>query len=66
AAGLAAIRSYRYAGPGALCPLPGMYEPIYFADKVGALIGQAVAIAALTPLIAGQRRPHGGDPAPAA
>ncbi|TDU03389.1 hypothetical protein EDD99_1811 [Streptomyces sp. 846.5] len=59
-AGLAAILFYRYADPGALGPLPDMYEPIWFADKVWALIGQAVAIAALTPLIAGRRRPHSG------
>ncbi|WP_194892414.1 hypothetical protein [Catenulispora pinisilvae] len=51
AAGLAAILIYRYANPGAIGPLPNMYEPIWYADKVWALIGQAAAIAALTPLI---------------
>jgi hypothetical protein len=60
AAGLAAILLYRYTDPGALGPLPDMHEPIWFTDKVWALIGQAVAFAALTPLIARRRRPHGG------
>lgn len=59
AAGLAAILFYRYVDPGALGPLPDMYEPIWFADKVWALIGQGVAIAALTPLLAGRRRTPG-------
>lgn len=51
AAGLAAILLYRYADPGAVGPFPDMYEPIWFADKVWALVGQAAAVAALTPLI---------------
>ncbi|MFC1415830.1 hypothetical protein [Streptacidiphilus cavernicola] len=51
AAGLAAILLYRYADPGALGPLPDMYEPVWFADKVWAVIGQAAALAALTPLV---------------
>ncbi|WP_051944393.1 hypothetical protein [Streptacidiphilus rugosus] len=60
AAGLAAILFYRYADPGALGPLPDMYEPIWFTDKVWALLGQATALAALTPLIARRSRRHGG------
>ncbi|QMU77239.1 hypothetical protein GXW83_17545 [Streptacidiphilus sp. PB12-B1b] len=63
AAGLAAILLYRYADPGTLGPLPDMYEPTWFADKVWALIGQAAAIAALTPLLARRRRPRSGNPA---
>ncbi|ACU72851.1 integral membrane protein [Catenulispora acidiphila DSM 44928] len=55
AAGLAAILLYRYANPGAIGPLPDMYEPIWYADKVWALISQAAAVATLTPLII---RPH--------
>ncbi|SEK45312.1 hypothetical protein [Streptacidiphilus jiangxiensis] len=55
AAGLAAIVFYRYIDPGALGPVPDMYEPIWFNDKVLALAGQALALAALTPLIIGGR-----------
>ena len=58
AAGLTAILFYRYTDPGSIGPLPDMYEPIWFAEKLWALIGQALAIAALTPLIVQRRRPH--------
>ncbi|MFE9122370.1 hypothetical protein [Streptomyces sp. NPDC007172] len=61
AAGLTALLLYRYLDPGALGPLPDMYEPIWFASKVWALIGQAAAILALTPLLAARPRPHGRD-----
>lgn len=60
AAGLAAILLYRYADPGAIGPLPDMYEPIWFVDKVWALAGQAAALVALTPLIIRPRRAGGG------
>ncbi|MGW8730680.1 hypothetical protein ACWGNF_32155 [Streptomyces sp. NPDC055808] len=60
AAGLAAILFYRYIDPGSLGPLPDMYEPIWFTSKVWALIGQAIAITALTALIVGQRGSHSG------
>ena len=63
AAGFAAILLYRYANPGALGPLPNMYEPIWYADKVWALIGQAAAVAALTPLIIWPRRSRTEAPA---
>jgi hypothetical protein len=52
AAGLAALLVYRYINVGAFGPFPDMYEPIWFTDKVWALIGQAIAVLALTPLIA--------------
>ena len=55
AAGLAAILFYRYTNPGSIGPLPNMYEPLWYADKVWALIGQGAAVVALTPLII---RPH--------
>ncbi len=61
AAGLAAILFYRYIDPGSLGPLPDMYEPIWFTSKVWALIGQAIAITALTALIAARRRTHSGQ-----
>jgi len=66
AAGLAAILFYRYIDPGVLGPLPDMYEPLWFADKIRALIGQVAALAALTPLIVLPRRSHRQDPAPIA
>lgn len=64
AAGLAAILLYRYTDPGALGPFPDMYEPIWYADKVWALTGQAAAVAALTPLIIRPRPTHAKAPAP--
>jgi hypothetical protein len=50
-AGLAAILVYRYVDLGAFGPLPDMYEPIWSSDKTWALIGQAVAVLALVPLL---------------
>lgn len=64
AAGLAAILLYRYTNPGAIEPFPDMYEPIWYADKVWALTGQAAAVAALTPLIIRPHRTHAKAPAP--
>jgi len=51
AAGLAALLVYRYIDIGKLGPLPNMYEPIWFTDKVWAVIGQALAIASLLALL---------------
>ncbi len=51
AAGLAAILVYRYWNVGAFGPFPDMYEPVWFADKVWALLGQILAVLALTPLL---------------
>jgi hypothetical protein len=59
AAGLAAIIVYRYWNPGAIGPLPDMYEPVWFTDKLWALTGQALALLALTPLLL--RPARGGD-----
>ncbi|MHA6758414.1 hypothetical protein [Streptacidiphilus sp. PAMC 29251] len=50
-AGLAAILVYRYVDLGAFGPLPDMYEPIWSSDKTWALIGQAVAVLTLVPLL---------------
>jgi hypothetical protein len=50
AAGIAAILLYRYVDVGTLGPLPNMYEPTWFPDKVWALAGQILALVALLPL----------------
>lgn len=44
--GLVALMVYRYADIGAFGPLPRMYEPIWYPDKVDTCIAQAVATAA--------------------
>ncbi|QMU70987.1 hypothetical protein [Streptacidiphilus sp. P02-A3a] len=55
AAGIAALLVYRYVDVGKLGPLPNMYEPVWFSDKVWALIGQALAVLALLPLLPRRR-----------
>lgn len=55
AAGIAALLVYRYVDVGKLGPLPNMYEPVWFSDKVWALIGQALAVLALLPLLLHRR-----------
>jgi hypothetical protein len=42
---LGAIISYRYVNVGKLGPLPNMYEPIWFTEKVVAAAAEAVALA---------------------
>lgn len=58
AVGVVAILVYRYHDVGAFGPFPDMYEPIWSADKVWALAGQALALVALTclPAATGRRR----------
>jgi len=46
ASALGAIVLYRYANVGALGPLPDMYEPIWFTEKVVALVAESVALVA--------------------
>jgi hypothetical protein len=58
-AGLAALLVYRYIDVGTLGPFPNMYEPVWFTDKVWAVIGQALAMAALLPLFLPRHRPAG-------
>lgn len=41
--GLAALIVYRYFDIGALGPLPPMYEPVWYSDKVTTCIAQAVS-----------------------
>lgn len=40
--GLVALLVYRYADIGAFGPLPPMYEPVWYPDKVHTCIAQAV------------------------
>lgn len=44
--GLIALLVYRYVDIGAIGPLPPMYEPAWYPDKVDTCIAQAVATAA--------------------
>ncbi|QMU77656.1 hypothetical protein GXW83_20120 [Streptacidiphilus sp. PB12-B1b] len=52
AGGLAALLVYRYVDVGTLGPFPNMYEPVWFTDKVWAVVGQVLALVALVPLLA--------------
>jgi hypothetical protein len=45
-----ALLANTYAHPGAIGPLPDMYEPTWFGEKVAALIGEAVAATAAAAL----------------
>ncbi|MBC3841136.1 hypothetical protein GXW82_15060 [Streptacidiphilus sp. 4-A2] len=58
AAGVAAILLYRYIDVGTLGPLPDMYEPVWFTDKVWALTGQVLALLALIPLLSLRTTDH--------
>ncbi|QMU69375.1 hypothetical protein [Streptacidiphilus sp. P02-A3a] len=62
-AGLAAILVYRYVDVGTLGPLPDMYEPVWFTDKVWALAGQALALGALVALLSLRGAAHRPVPA---
>lgn len=44
--GLAALLIYRFVDLGAVGPLPPMYEPAWYPDKVDTCIAQAIATAA--------------------
>ena len=43
--GLVALLIYRYVDLGAIGPLPSMYEPAWYPDKVHTCIAQAIATA---------------------
>jgi hypothetical protein len=46
ASALGAVLLYRYVDVGTLGPLPEMYEPVWYADKVTAAVAEAVAAVA--------------------
>lgn len=50
-AGAAAVLAYTYVDPGALGPLPDMYEPVWFLEKVVSLIAQLIAVVAAGALV---------------
>lgn len=57
---VAAILLYRFINVGTLGPLPNMYEPIWFAHKVVALVGVLIAFgAALVCLLLASARARG-------
>ncbi|MFI9158730.1 hypothetical protein [Kitasatospora aureofaciens] len=56
ACGLGALLLRRHVGVGALGPLPNMYEPIWFDEKIRAAWAEGIATAALTVLLLGHRR----------
>lgn len=48
ASGLAGLLFYRFYDPGAIGPLPDMYEPRWYPEKTLAGIAEAVALAGAT------------------
>ena len=48
---LGAVLLYRYVDLGALGPLPDMYEPSWYPEKVYSAIAEAAAVLAATALI---------------
>lgn len=72
ASALGAIVLYRYVNVGTLGPLPNMYEPIWFTEKVVAAVAEAAAVVAalaglgLTLAAARKTARHRIDPATAA
>lgn len=71
ASALGAIVLYRYVNVGTLGPLPNMYEPVWFTEKVAAAVAEAVTVvAALGGLglsmaaARGTTRPRSNDPRP--
>jgi hypothetical protein len=50
--GAALLVLYRYVAVGKIGPIPNMYEPIWFQEKVVSLIGELVAVVAGLALLA--------------
>ncbi|GAA0334465.1 hypothetical protein NE235_14155 [Actinoallomurus spadix] len=46
ASALGAVLLYRYVDAGGLGPLPNMYEPVWYAEKVVTTVAEAVATVA--------------------
>lgn len=44
ASALGGLLLYRYGNPGAIGPLPDMYEPIWYPEKTLAAVAEAVAV----------------------
>ncbi|MER6298026.1 hypothetical protein ABT247_00445 [Kitasatospora sp. NPDC001539] len=56
AGGLVLLLLYRYVDVGSIGPLPDMYEPVWFTEKVVAAVAQGVAAVAVVPLLRAHRR----------
>jgi hypothetical protein len=55
ASALAAVVASRYLDLGPIGPLPDLYEPVWYPEKVVAAAGEAVALVAAGLLLAGIR-----------
>ena len=43
-AGVAAVLLYRYVDVGAIGPIPNMYEPVWYAEKLRSLYAEAAVV----------------------
>ncbi len=43
-AGAAALLFYTYFDPGVIGPIPDMYEPVWYREKLASFVGQIVAV----------------------
>ena len=59
ATALAAVVVYRYVDLGALGPLPDLYEPVWYPEKVVGVVAETVALVAAVLLLAGTRSSPG-------
>lgn len=67
ASGLGAMLLYRYHDPGALGPLPDMFEPLWFREKALAGVAEGVALVTATLGLLDHRRRsrrRAADPSP--
>lgn len=63
ASALGAVLLYRYVDVGAIGPLPDMYEPVWYTEKVVTTVAEAVAaVAAAIGVAAAARRPRAAVP----
>jgi hypothetical protein len=59
ASALGAVLLYRYVDVGVIGPLPDMYEPIWYTEKVVTTVAEAVAtVAAAIGVVVSARRPR--------
>lgn len=59
ASALGAVLLYRYVDVGAIGPLPDMYEPVWYTEKVVTTVAEAVAaVAAAIGVAVSARRPR--------
>ncbi len=46
AVGVGVVLFYTYVDPGPIGPLPDMYDPVWYPEKVASVIGESVAVVA--------------------